>query len=98
MLEEMTQEVVLNTGANGGLEKASMFKVMKIIGDFSKKNNVEIQNESQLKRLEFYMKDDSSYLQEVRKTLAKEEESITRCTHLVLNKLKVNKDIFRKTE
>lgn len=44
------------------------------------------------------MKDDSSYLQEVRKTLAKEEESITRCTHLVLNKLKVNKDIFRKTE
>jgi hypothetical protein len=97
-LEAMLEGVELKTNPKGGLDKESMFKVMRLIGNFSKKKNLVIQNESQVKRLEFYMKDDPQYLQEIRRTLSMEEESISKCTHLVLNRLKVNKDQFRKTE
>jgi len=40
------------------------------------------------------MKDDQNYLQEVRRTLAKEEENINQCTQVILKKLKINKDVF----
>lgn len=69
LLETMTSGVELKAGPRGSLDKDSMFKVMRLIGDFSKRKNLEIQNESQVKRLDFYLKDDGAYLQEVRRTL-----------------------------
>lgn len=42
ILEGMTTGIELKTGQKGSLDKASMFKVMRIIGDFSKKKNLEI--------------------------------------------------------
>lgn len=98
VLDEMIQGVEIKVGSKGALEKQTMLKVMKIIGDFAKRKTNEIQNESQIARLEYYLSNDQEYLKQVRKTLAKEEENITFCTKEILNKLKINPELFRRTE
>lgn len=72
----MIKSITLNTTSNGGLDKPSMITVMKLIGDFSKKKQLEVTLENQIKRLEEFNKDEDKYIRLVSETLEKEEENI----------------------
>lgn len=80
----MIKTINLNTTSNGGLDKPSMITVMKLIGDFSKKKQLEVTLENQIKRLEEFNKNEDKYISLVSETLEKEEENIQLCTTYIL--------------
>ncbi len=49
MLEEEVKDFSVTVTSKGALDKISMMKLMKLIGDFSKRKQVDVALESQVK-------------------------------------------------
>lgn len=82
----------------GLIQKHSMVQMLKFIGDFAKLKNEQNSKEAQIARLEHYGKDDDLYIETIKNTLKTEEENYNYCTKSILFKLKVEHDVFVKSE
>jgi hypothetical protein len=98
-LAEKLTDFKFEYAARGGIiEKNSMMKLMKLIGDFSKMRSKDISKEAQEKRLGHYAKEYDQYVDVILETMNREEESFNYCTTAILAKLKISQEVYMRSE